>query len=104
MVANVHVDCSYAMLETIDFHLFRSRPLKDYAIEVCEDGSMKFTPAYIEQYCSLCFKFVRGDGNKYKLRLLVILLIVTIIIFIVIFFFAFSKHHHIEQIKHYTLL
>ena len=52
-VANIHGDFSYVILETIDFHFFRSRPLKDYAIDFCEDGSLRFTPAYIEQGHSL---------------------------------------------------
>lgn len=67
-VANSHGDFSYAILDTISFHLFRSRPLKDFAVEVSEDGLLKFSPAYIEQGHSLCFSFVRGDGNKHKLK------------------------------------
>lgn len=58
----------FMILENVSFHLFRSRPIKDFAIEVDEDGSLKLSPAYIQQGHSVCFKFVRGDGNKYKLK------------------------------------
>lgn len=47
---------------------FSSLQVKDFAIEVDEYGSLKLSPAYIQQGHSVCFKFVRGDGNKYKLK------------------------------------
>jgi hypothetical protein len=39
----------------------------EYEVEKKEDGTLQFTPAYIEQSNILVFKFIRGDGNKQKL-------------------------------------
>ncbi len=67
-IVNIHGDFAYTILETIYFHLFRPKPMLDYAVDVTEEGSTKFTPAYIEHSLSLCFHFVRGDGNRHKLK------------------------------------
>lgn len=67
-IVNNRGDYSFIILETILFHLLRPKPLLDYAAEMSDDGSMTFTPAYIEQAPCLSFRFVRGDRNSHKLR------------------------------------
>ena len=42
-------------------------PILEYEVEKKEDGTLEFTPAYIEQSHIIVFKFIRGDGNKHKL-------------------------------------
>ena len=66
-VTNKAGDFSYAMLQTICFHLSKGRPILEYEVEKKEDGTLEFTPAYIEQSHIIVFKFIRGDGNKHKL-------------------------------------
>ena len=47
---------------------FKGRPILEYGVEKKDDGTLQFTPAYIEQSNIVVFKFVRGgDGNKQKL-------------------------------------
>ncbi len=66
-ITNSHGDFSYVILETIRFHLFRPKPLLDFNV-VQKEGSLHFEHVYIQQSCSLCFSFVRGDGNRHKLQ------------------------------------
>ena len=67
-VCNDRGDFSYAMLETIRFHLFRPKPILEYSASIESDGKMKYTPEYTVQCPQLVFSFVRHDGNQKKLR------------------------------------
>ena len=66
-VVNKAGDFSYVTLQTVSFHLSKCRPILEYDVEKKDDGTLQFTPTFIEQSHSLVFKFVRGDGNKQKL-------------------------------------
>ena len=66
-IANKVGDFSYVILSTVEYHLTTPRRILEYEPTSHEDGTVTFEPVYIEQCCSITFKFVRGDGNRQKL-------------------------------------
>ena len=67
-VANINGDFSYAMLQTIQFHVFYPKPLFDFTPCLLrtrqDDPELSLTPYYTEQQLELSFNFVRMDGNR----------------------------------------
>ena len=63
----VYGDFSYAVLDTVHYHLHRVKPLLDFDISQQHD-QLAFIPVYIEQGYHLVFSFVRRDGNACKLK------------------------------------
>lgn len=66
-ICNTRGDFSYAMLQTIRFHLFHPKPILEYSATLQSDGSIQYTPEYTVQTPQLVFSFVRHDGNHKKL-------------------------------------
>ena len=67
-VVNVNGDFSYAILETIRFYLTQPRPLLDMDFKQNSTGELELVPFFTEQQKTIVFTFVRGDGNKNKLK------------------------------------
>ena len=67
-VVNINGDFSYAILATIRFYLTQPRPLLDFTFKQSSTGELELVPAYTEQQQAIVFTFVRGDGNKNKLK------------------------------------
>jgi hypothetical protein len=66
-VLNINGDFSYAILDTISFHLTKGRPIIEYEVARNEDGTYKFQEVFLEQNSYLVFNFIRGDGIKSEL-------------------------------------
>ena len=66
-VVNKAGDFFYEMLQTICFHLSKGRPILEYKVEKKDDGTLQFTPAYIEQSNIHCSIQVRTWRWKLKL-------------------------------------
>ena len=65
-ITNRNGDFSYVVLSTVQFHLTNPRCLMEYEPQTHSDGTVTFEPMYVEQCCTITFKFVRGDGNKHQ--------------------------------------
>lgn len=59
-VLNPNGDFSYIVRETVEFYLYKRKPIQDFTLS--SDGS--FVPTLIEQNCALVFSFVIEDGVR----------------------------------------
>ena len=63
-ISNASGDFSYAIKETIRYHMTQPKSLLDFNVSKDLSGCLPF---FIPQPTALVFQFVRGDGNKVKL-------------------------------------
>ena len=66
-ISNTSGDFSYAIKETVRYHMTQPKSLLDFNVSKDSSGSLNFSPFFIQQPTALVFQFVRGDGNKLKL-------------------------------------
>ena len=66
-INNTSGDFSYAIKETIRYHMTQPKSLLDFNVSKDSSDCLKFSPFFIQQPTALVFRFVRGDGNKVKL-------------------------------------
>ena len=66
-ISNTSGDFSYAIKETVRYHMTQPKCLLDFKVSKDSSDSLKFSPFFIQQPTALVFQFVRGDGNKVKL-------------------------------------
>lgn len=66
-ISNTSGDFSYAIKETVHYHMTQPKSLLDFNVSKDSTGSLRFSPFFIQQPTALVFQFVRGDGNKVKL-------------------------------------
>ena len=47
-ISSVYGDFSYALLDTVRFHLYRPKPLHEFDVQIV-DGQLSFTPVFMQQ-------------------------------------------------------
>ena len=65
-VVNTRGDFTFAVLETVRFHVYRPKPILEYVPKL-QDNKLQYIPAYTHQETQLVFTFVRREGNRRKL-------------------------------------
>jgi len=75
-VCNINGDFSYALLDTIKFHVMKPRAILEFRpdVTVCSpqlavntEIQVQFTPLFIQPPLVVVFQFVKKDGNKKQL-------------------------------------
>lgn len=61
---NVNGDFCYVILSTVEFYLYRRRPIKDYVPVTSEDFQVKETSRNIGDMLVFCF--VKGNGTRHQ--------------------------------------